>query len=70
MKKRFFTLNRAVAVLNLLLIGLGCLQIVDLKKTSMSRFPLLVNLFILALLGFFVFCMYYAPYLRDKALNI
>jgi hypothetical protein len=67
MKNFLSLLNRVVTVLNALLVGLGAVQIIHLGKWQQKKIPLWLNLILFCILGFLVFCFYYAPYLRDKA---
>lgn len=67
MKQLEFFLNRALIVLNVLMAGLMLIQPIHLKRIEQKKIPLWLNVCLLLVLGFFIFCCFYAPYLRDKA---
>lgn len=69
MKTLLFFLNRSVMVLNVLLAGLMLIQSFNLKKLEQKKIPLWLHICLLFTLGFIAFCCFYAPYLRDQALN-
>ena len=67
MKTFLFSLNRVLTIINAFIIGLATPQVMNLKKLQQKKIPVWANLLLLLALGFAVFCMFYAPYLRDQA---
>jgi hypothetical protein len=67
MKKFISYLNRVLTIINAFIFGLAAPQVISRKKLQEKKIPVWANFLLFFTLSFLVFCLFYAPYLREKA---
>jgi hypothetical protein len=66
MKKFFSQLNNVLTIINAFIFGITTPQVIHLHRLKAKKIPVWANLLLFVVIGFLVFCLFYAPYLRDK----
>lgn len=67
MKKFFSQLNNVLTIINAFIFGITALQVIHPDRLKAKKIPVWANLLLFVVLGSLVFCLFYAPYLRDQA---